>query len=38
VFTLDNPFGAGDAVVGAGSYDATADQVGILLDLELDAP
>lgn len=37
-FTLDNPFGAGDAAVSAGSYDATADQVGILLDLELDAP
>ena len=38
VFTLDNPFGAGDATVAAGSYDATADQVGVLLDLELDAP
>jgi len=38
VYTLDNPFGAGDATVAAGSYDATADQLGVLLDLELDAP
>jgi len=38
VFSLDNPFGAGDATVAAGSYDATADQFGVLLDLELDAP
>ncbi|MBA3456535.1 MAG: hypothetical protein H0T42_25830, partial [Deltaproteobacteria bacterium] len=38
VFTLDNPFGAGDATVNAGRYDASSDQVGILLDLELDAP
>jgi len=36
--SLDNPFGAGDASVAAGSYDGTADQLGVLLDLELDAP
>ncbi|MGE3764724.1 MAG: hypothetical protein AB7L94_20865 [Kofleriaceae bacterium] len=35
---LDNPFGAGDTFVPDGSYDASADQVGVLLDLELDAP
>jgi hypothetical protein len=35
---LDNPFAAGDAFVSDGSYDASSDQVGVLLDLELDAP
>ncbi len=38
VFSLDNPFGAGDAQVNPGRYDETTDQVGVLLDLELDAP
>ena len=33
---LDNPFGAGDAAVPTGRYDATADQIGILVDVELD--
>ncbi len=36
--TLDNPFGAGDASLRASTFDATADQLGFLLDLELDAP
>ena len=36
VFRLDNPFSAGDAPVTLGQYDATADQVGLLLDIELD--
>ena len=36
LLTLDNPFAAGDAAVPIGRYDATADQVGILLDIELD--
>lgn len=35
-FSLDNPFGAGDATVPSGTYDATSDQLGILLDVELD--
>ena len=38
LLTLDNPFVAGDAAVATGRYDATADQVGILLDVELDQP
>jgi hypothetical protein len=37
-FRLDNPFGAGDAAVAAGTFDATLDQLGVLLDLELDTP
>jgi hypothetical protein len=36
--TLDNPFGAGDAYLKRSSFDATADQVGFLLDVELDSP
>ncbi len=35
---LDNPFGAGDTFVPDGRYDASSDQIGVLLDLELDAP
>lgn len=35
-WNLDNPFAAGDAPVTPGKYDATADQVGILVDVELD--
>jgi hypothetical protein len=35
---LDNPFGAGDANLRLSTFDATADQLGFLLDLELDAP
>ncbi len=36
--TLDNPFSAGDANLRKATFDETADQVGILLDMELDAP
>ncbi|MDB4961717.1 MAG: hypothetical protein JWP01_1716 [Myxococcales bacterium] len=36
--SLDNPFGAGDAAVASGTFDATFDQLGVLLDLQLDAP
>lgn len=35
---LDNPFAAGDMFVPDGIYDASSDQFGVLLDLELDAP
>ncbi|MFN0247263.1 MAG: hypothetical protein ACKV2T_10280 [Kofleriaceae bacterium] len=35
---LDNPFGAGDTFVPDGSYDGSSDQVGVVLDFELDAP
>lgn len=35
---LDNPFGAGDANLKRSSFDATADQLGFLIDLELDTP
>jgi hypothetical protein len=35
---LDNPFEAGDKRVASGSYDGSVDQIGILLDVELDAP
>ena len=35
---LDNPFAAGDRAVPAGTLDAAADQLGILLDVELDPP
>ena len=33
---LDNPFLGGDAAVPAGVYDASIDQIGILIDAELD--
>jgi hypothetical protein len=33
--TLDNPFGAGDAMVPGGVYDGSIDQVGIVIDAEL---
>ena len=33
---LDNPFNAGDRNVASGSYDGSVDQIGILLDVELD--
>ncbi|MBA3464430.1 MAG: hypothetical protein H0T46_31050 [Deltaproteobacteria bacterium] len=36
--TLDNPFGAGDANLKRSTFDATADQLGFLLDIELDSP
>ncbi|MDB4959033.1 MAG: hypothetical protein JWO36_6602 [Myxococcales bacterium] len=35
---LDNPFRAGDAEVPAGNYDGSSDMVGIMIDLELEAP
>ena len=35
---LDNPFGAGDAIVPGGRFDGSADQLGVLLDLELGGP
>jgi hypothetical protein len=35
---LDNPFLAGDRNVVAGSYGGSSDQVGIVIDAELDAP
>ncbi len=34
----DNPFAAGDGPVPGGRYDGSADQLGVLLDLELGAP
>jgi len=34
-FALDNPFAAGDATVALGSYDGSADQLGVLVDIEL---
>ncbi len=36
--TLDNPFSAGDASLRRATFDETADQVGFMVDLELDAP
>jgi hypothetical protein len=33
---LDNPFGAGDRSVPSGVYDGSVDQLGILVDVELD--
>lgn len=36
--SLDNPFGAGDRALPPGAYDGSIDQLGILLDAELDAP
>lgn len=35
-FTLDNPFSAGDRGVPGGVYDGSVDQIGILVDAELD--
>ncbi|MDQ3300222.1 MAG: hypothetical protein M3619_26885, partial [Myxococcota bacterium] len=35
---LDNPFGAGDQAVPTGRHDGSIDQIGILVDAELDAP
>lgn len=35
---LDNPFHAGTAEVPGGVYDGSIDQIGILIDAELDAP
>ncbi|MGE0870137.1 MAG: outer membrane protein transport protein [Kofleriaceae bacterium] len=35
---LDNPFGAGDASVPAGSLDGAVDQLGVMIDVELGAP
>ncbi|MEO8554230.1 MAG: hypothetical protein ABI678_29845, partial [Kofleriaceae bacterium] len=37
VWRLDNPFGAGDAQVPSGTYDASSDLVGLSIDAELDA-
>jgi len=34
--SLDNPFGAGDAPVPGGTFDGSIDQLGILIDAELD--
>ncbi|MDX2087216.1 MAG: outer membrane protein transport protein [Kofleriaceae bacterium] len=34
-FMLDNPFGAGTAPVASGRYSGSADQIGVLLDVEL---
>jgi hypothetical protein len=34
----DNPFAAGDAALATGTYDGSIDQLGILIDAELDAP
>lgn len=38
VLALDNPFTAGDRLAPLGVYDGSVDQVGILIDAELDAP
>jgi hypothetical protein len=35
---LDNPFGTGDAMVRAGTYDGSTDMLGLSLDAELFAP
>jgi len=37
VWRLDNPFGAGDAQVPSGTYDASSDLVGLSIDAELDS-
>jgi hypothetical protein len=37
-YALDNPFPGGDRTLPTGTYDGSVDQVGILLDAELDAP
>lgn len=33
---LDNPFGSGDHAVPVGRYDGSIDQIGVLVDVELD--
>jgi hypothetical protein len=38
VLRLDNPFMAGDGPVPRGTFDGSIDQVGIMIDAELDAP
>lgn len=38
VLALDNPFAAGDRLAPLGVYDGSIDQVGIMIDAELDAP
>ncbi|MCW5802885.1 MAG: outer membrane protein transport protein [Deltaproteobacteria bacterium] len=38
VLELDNPYAAGSAIVPTGTYDGSADQIGIMLDFELAAP
>ncbi len=35
---LDNPFQAGDRTLPPGAYDGSIDQLGIMIDAELDAP
>jgi hypothetical protein len=35
---LDNPFEAGDQACPPGAYDGSIDQIGILIDVEFDAP
>jgi hypothetical protein len=35
---LDNPFQAGDRALPPGAYDGSIDQLGIMIDAELDAP
>lgn len=35
---LDNPFQAGDRTAPPGAYDGSIDQLGIMIDAELDAP
>ncbi len=35
---LDNPFDAGDSPVPGGTFDGSIDQIGILIDAELDPP
>jgi len=36
--SLDNPFQAGDSALPPGAYDGSIDQLGIMIDAELDAP
>jgi hypothetical protein len=38
VLRMDDPFGAYDASVLPGTYDASSDLVGLMVDVELDAP
>jgi hypothetical protein len=38
VIELDNPFDAGSRAVPTGTYDGSADQIGIMIDLEWDPP
>ncbi len=35
---LDNPFGAGDEYLRSSTFDSTTDQLGFVLDFELDKP